>query len=134
MGHGVEKKIEGERVDVATARQVAETMQALATPSRVLILARLKEGACSVGELAEAVGMDPTALNKAIAGKRRLNLNEIVSIASCLGVEPESLIAEEGPVFAMRAGNDDEAIDSAVEECSHVIEDFLTFESLVGRS
>lgn len=85
-------------------------------------------------ELAEAVGMDPTALNKSIAGKRRLNLNEIVSIAICLGVEPESLITAEGPVFAMRAGNDDDAIDAAVEECSRVVEDFLTFESLVGRS
>ena len=91
-------------------------------------------GDLSQRELAEAVGMDPTALNKAIAGKRRLNLNEIVSIANLLGVEPESLITAEGPVFAMRAGNDDAAIDSAVEDCSRVIEDFLTFESLVGRS
>jgi transcriptional regulator with XRE-family HTH domain len=85
-------------------------------------------------ELALAVGMEPTALNKAIAGKRRLNLNEIVSIASYLGVEPESLIAEDGPVFVMRAGNDDDAVCSAVEECSNVVEDFLIFESLVGRS
>ena len=31
------------------ARQVAETMQALATSSRVRILARLREGPCAVG-------------------------------------------------------------------------------------
>ena len=74
MGHGVEKKTEGERVDFATARQVAETMQALATPSRVLILARLKEGACSVGELAEAIGMEQSAVSHQLRVLRHLRL------------------------------------------------------------
>ena len=40
------------QLDAATAEAVAEAMQALATPSRVRLLARLCDGPCSVGELA----------------------------------------------------------------------------------
>ena len=52
----------GHDVDLAflssdTARVVAETMQALAAPSRVRILSRLGAGACSVTELAREVEM-----------------------------------------------------------------------------
>jgi DNA-binding transcriptional ArsR family regulator len=52
MGHGVEPDLEF--VSSQTARSVAETMQALATPSRVRILSRLAAGSCSVGDLARA--------------------------------------------------------------------------------
>src|SRR3954467_11061624 len=38
-------------------------MQALATPSRVRILGRLSAGACSVNELADAVGMEASAVS-----------------------------------------------------------------------
>lgn len=47
------------------AAGVADTMQALATPSRVRILGRLRAGALSVNELAEAVGMEPSAVHVA---------------------------------------------------------------------
>ena len=43
-------------VDAATAESVAEAMQALSTPSRVRLLARLCEGACSVGGSLRALG------------------------------------------------------------------------------
>jgi DNA-binding transcriptional ArsR family regulator len=56
------------------AGQVAETMQALATPSRVRILARLREGACSVNELAEAVGMEASAVSHQLRMLRHLGL------------------------------------------------------------
>jgi ArsR family transcriptional regulator, nickel/cobalt-responsive transcriptional repressor len=57
-----------------TAREVAETMQALAAPSRVRILARLREGACSVNELAEAVGMEGSAVSHQLRVLRHLGL------------------------------------------------------------
>ena len=74
MGHGVENKVKGGNIDVGTARQVAETMQALATPSRVLILARLKESPCSVGELAETIGMEQSAVSHQLRVLRHLRL------------------------------------------------------------
>jgi DNA-binding transcriptional ArsR family regulator len=61
-------------LDVATAQQVAETMQALATPSRVRILSRLRESACSVNELAAAVEMEPSAVSHQLRLLRHLGL------------------------------------------------------------
>ncbi len=74
MGHGTEGKTKGALVDAETARQIAETMQALATPSRVRILARLREGACSVNDLAEAVGMEQSAVSHQLRVLRHLRL------------------------------------------------------------
>jgi ArsR family transcriptional regulator, nickel/cobalt-responsive transcriptional repressor len=45
------------------AGRVAEAMHALSTPSRVLILAQLREGPRSVSELVEAVGMEQSAVS-----------------------------------------------------------------------
>ena len=71
----------GERHDVEqayrsseTARAVADTMQALATPSRVRILSRLAAGPCSVGELAGDVDMEPSAVSQQLRLLRHLNL------------------------------------------------------------
>lgn len=74
MGHGDQRRTRPAAIDGETARQVAETMQALATPSRVLILARLKESPCSVGELADAVGMEQSAVSHQLRLLRHLDL------------------------------------------------------------
>src|SRR5260370_37022829 len=57
-----------------TARVVAATMQALATPSRVRILSRLATGPCSVGELAGDVAMEPPAVSQRLRVLRHLDL------------------------------------------------------------
>lgn len=57
-----------------TARAVASTMQALATPSRVRILSRLAAGPCSVGELAADITMEPSAVSQQLRLLRHLNL------------------------------------------------------------
>jgi len=49
--------------DRAYAEAAAEAMQALAAPSRLRILARLRAGSASVGELAAAVGMEESAVS-----------------------------------------------------------------------
>lgn len=74
MSHGVQGRSRRAAIDGETARQVAETMQALATPSRVRILARLKESPCAVGELAEAVGMEQSAVSHQLRLLRHLDL------------------------------------------------------------
>jgi ArsR family transcriptional regulator, nickel/cobalt-responsive transcriptional repressor len=60
--------------DQALAAQVAETMQALATPSRLRILACLYQGAASVTEISEAVGMDGSAVSHQLRILRHLGL------------------------------------------------------------
>jgi len=61
-------------LDLRLAGQVAETMQALATPSRLRILARLYAGSASVGEISEAVGMDGSAVSHQLRILRHLGL------------------------------------------------------------
>ncbi|MEV5281726.1 metalloregulator ArsR/SmtB family transcription factor [Streptomyces sp. NPDC052811] len=77
MGHGAEDKNNAtprERLDVAGATDVAATLQALATPSRLYILARLQEGPCAVGDLADAVGMEASACSHQLRLLRNLGL------------------------------------------------------------
>ncbi len=61
-------------LDGDTARIVAETMQALSTPSRVRILSRLGAGACSVSELAREVAMEQSAVSQQLRVLRHLGL------------------------------------------------------------
>jgi ArsR family transcriptional regulator, nickel/cobalt-responsive transcriptional repressor len=61
-----------ERLDADFAAAVADTMQALATASGVRILGRLRAGAQTVGELAEAVGMEPSAVSHQLRVLRHL--------------------------------------------------------------
>lgn len=72
MGHGVEPDLAF--VSAETARSVAETMQALATPSRVRILSRLAAGPCSVGDLANDVEMGQSAVSQQLRVLRHLGL------------------------------------------------------------
>ncbi|MFI6862875.1 ArsR/SmtB family transcription factor [Streptomyces sp. NPDC050421] len=77
MGHGVDDKSTAttrERLDVVGVADVAATLQALATPSRLWILARLQEGPCSVGDLAAAVGMEQSACSHQLRLLRNLGL------------------------------------------------------------
>lgn len=69
----------GHEVDLAflngeTARFVADTMQALATPSRVRILSRLAAGACSVTALARDIEMAQPAVSQQLRILRQLGL------------------------------------------------------------
>jgi ArsR family transcriptional regulator, nickel/cobalt-responsive transcriptional repressor len=72
MGHGTDS--DQTFLSADTARSVAETMQALATPSRVRILSRLGAGPCPVGELAREVGMEQSAVSQQLRVLRHLGL------------------------------------------------------------
>jgi DNA-binding transcriptional ArsR family regulator len=61
-------------MDAGTARAVADTMQALATPSRLRILSRLAVGPCSVGALSRHVGMEQPAVSQQLRVLRHLGL------------------------------------------------------------
>ncbi|WP_030743715.1 ArsR/SmtB family transcription factor [Streptomyces sp. NRRL F-5135] len=77
MGHGAAANHAAttrERLDAVGTADVAATLQALATPSRLRILARLQEGPCSVGDLAEAVGMEQSACSHQLRLLRNLGL------------------------------------------------------------
>jgi DNA-binding transcriptional ArsR family regulator len=75
MGHGVKgRDTPPAQLDADGAATVAETLQALATPSRLLILARLRQGPCPVTALADAVGMEQSAVSHQLRLLRHLGL------------------------------------------------------------
>jgi DNA-binding transcriptional ArsR family regulator len=75
MGHGVEGRDRPVgRLDAEAAAHVATTLQALATPSRLLILTELRQGPRPVTELAEAVGLEQSAVSHQLRLLRNLGL------------------------------------------------------------
>jgi DNA-binding transcriptional ArsR family regulator len=74
MAHGVQGAASPAPIDAATADDVATAMGALAAPSRVLILGRLRAGPWSVGELAREVGMSQPAVSQQLRVLRHLGL------------------------------------------------------------
>jgi len=75
MGHGVEGRDRAvARLDTEAAAHVATTLQALAIPSRLLILTELRQGARAVTDLAEAVGMEQSAVSHQLRLLRNLGL------------------------------------------------------------
>ncbi|WP_067975955.1 ArsR/SmtB family transcription factor [Mycolicibacter icosiumassiliensis] len=75
MGHGVEGRSRSAgTLDAESAAHVATTLQALATPSRLLILTTLRQGPLPVTELADAVGMEHSAVSHQLRLLRNLGL------------------------------------------------------------
>lgn len=73
MSHGGHSDPTG-LVEPGLAASVAETMQALASPTRLRILGRLESGPCSVNELAEAIEMEASAVSHQLRVLRLLGL------------------------------------------------------------
>lgn len=73
MPHGG-TRLQPDELDETFARVVADTMQALATPSRLRILGRLHAGPCSVNALAQHVGMEASAVSQQLRVLRHLGL------------------------------------------------------------
>ncbi|MGV4981780.1 ArsR/SmtB family transcription factor [Streptomyces sp. NPDC001709] len=77
MGHGAAPptgSVPRKHLDAASAAKVATTLQALATPSRLLILARLREGPLPATELAAEVEMEQSACSHQLRLLRNLGL------------------------------------------------------------
>jgi DNA-binding transcriptional ArsR family regulator len=78
VGHKTQPQPEAQAppavLDAASAASVAQTMQALAAPSRLLILSRLRRGPCTVTRLAADVGMEQSAVSHQLRLLRHLGL------------------------------------------------------------
>ena len=91
MGHGAGgRHSKPASIDAGTARDVAQTMQALATPSRVRILAQLREAPSSVNDLAKSIGMDALIKGADWAEAGRNSVDDVIPLPT----EETSLIPE----------------------------------------
>lgn len=108
MGHGMQGRDRPvARLDASTAARVATTLQALATPSRLLILTELRRGPTAVTELAHAVGMEQSAVSHQLRLLRNLGL--VIGVRS-------------GRTIVYRLFDDHVAhlLDEAVYHCEHL--------------
>jgi ArsR family transcriptional regulator, nickel/cobalt-responsive transcriptional repressor len=78
VGHKTQQPPEAQappaELDAASAASVAQTMQALAAPSRLLILSRLRREPCTVTRLAADIGMEQSAVSHQLRLLRHLGL------------------------------------------------------------
>jgi ArsR family transcriptional regulator, nickel/cobalt-responsive transcriptional repressor len=75
VGHATQPRSERRaRLTAASAAAVAATLQALTAPSRLLILAHLRQGPATVTELTEAVGMEQSAVSHQLRLLRTMGL------------------------------------------------------------
>ena len=75
MGHGsADYDAPPAQLTAASAAQVASTLQALATPSRLLILAALRHEPRTVTQLAGQIGMEQSAVSHQLRLLRNLGL------------------------------------------------------------
>jgi DNA-binding transcriptional ArsR family regulator len=74
MGHQRDGAAPKPRLDAGTAKAVASTLQALAAPSRLLILATLEDGPRTVGAITDSVGMEQSAVSHQLRHLRDLGL------------------------------------------------------------
>jgi ArsR family transcriptional regulator, nickel/cobalt-responsive transcriptional repressor len=75
VGHGVEgRNRPAPRLDAEGAAQVATTLQALAAPSRLLILTELRHNPLPVTELANNIGIEQSAVSHQLRLLRNLGL------------------------------------------------------------
>ncbi|EID52323.1 ArsR/SmtB family transcription factor [Saccharomonospora xinjiangensis] len=74
MGHQPPGHVPPARLTAEDATAVAATLQALATPSRLLILTRLRAGARAVTDLADDIGMETSAVSHQLRLLRNLGL------------------------------------------------------------
>ncbi|MGW0468656.1 ArsR/SmtB family transcription factor [Streptomyces sp. NPDC003027] len=75
MGHGANgETTPATHLDAESAATIAATLQALATPSRLMILTKLRQGPCGVTELADSVDMEQSAVSHQLRLLRALGL------------------------------------------------------------
>jgi transcriptional regulator with XRE-family HTH domain len=84
-------------------------------------------------QLAEAVGIDPSAMSRVESGERGLAVGELVAVAEHLGVTTDAILqsaVEARPLFRTEAG--EERVNSAVSQFGEIIDDFFTLRAAAG--
>lgn len=78
VGHGVHgRSTPAARLDIDSANAVAETLQALVAPSRLLILSQLRQAPATVTELTAALGIEQSAVSHQL---RLLRMMRMVTV------------------------------------------------------
>ena len=91
-------------------------------------------GEMTKADLADALGIDRSAMSRIESGQRSMNLAELMTVSALFGVNPEEIIYDDQPLFAMRSDADPEAVRAAIEACTKVIRDHRLFRVVAGSA
>jgi transcriptional regulator with XRE-family HTH domain len=80
-------------------------------------------------DLADLLGVDPSAVSRALAGKRAFNLREVALIADWIGVDADSILFSRESMLAWRCDAGDVCEDAA-HRCREAVKDFLAFRTV----
>jgi len=81
-------------------------------------------------ELADLLGIDPSAVSRALAGKRAFNLREVALIADWLGVDADDLLFSREGALAWRCEAGEVDQEQAARLCREVLKDYLAFRTV----
>jgi transcriptional regulator with XRE-family HTH domain len=80
--------------------------------------------------LADAIGVDPSAMSRIESGQRGLAVGELVAISEFLGIPTDALLrrdVEPRPLFRNEGGQDEAS--EALATFESIIDDFFAFEA-----
>lgn len=114
-----------------TIVQESEFLEGAEIGARVKSLRSEKDVAQN--ELADKAGLDPAALSRAETGKRAFAVSELMVIANALDVSTDELLLRDPePTTMFRNEGGADAAREAVGEMEAIMDDFLSFRSVVG--
>jgi transcriptional regulator with XRE-family HTH domain len=91
-------------------------------------LAELRDTAdVSTRQLAEALGIQQSAVSRIESGERKLTIGEMIAACEFLGAPVDSLLRENATTVAWRSDGDPAQVEAAKREMRRVIDDFFAF-------
>ena len=82
-------------------------------------------------DLADLLGVDPSAVSRALAGKRAFNLREVALIADWLAIDADNILFSGKSALAWRCDAGDSSQDAACR-CREAVQDFLAFRTVAS--
>lgn len=111
--------------------QQSEFLEGAEVGERVKTLRAEKD--LAQNELAERAGLDLAALSRAEIGERAFAVSELMAIANALDVSTDELLLRDPvPTTMFRNEGGADAAREAVGEMEAIMDDFLSFRSVVG--
>lgn len=83
-------------------------------------------------ELANALGVNPSAVSRLEAGQRGLAAAELTTIAELLGVSTDELLRDDHPVTVLRADTTDEKVAAAMEIVDGLVDTYRYLDAVAG--
>jgi transcriptional regulator with XRE-family HTH domain len=91
-----------------------------------------KRAGVTQADVADALGVDKSAVSRLERGERGIAVGELARVARLIGVSVDELLFEELPEEVLLRAEDDQHATEATALTDELIEDFLYVDALVG--